>query len=520
MNNLHIASKYSTVISNEKLLELLKIHNVNTPDKKGITPLHYACRYCYSTSTLDTVKLLLEAGADVNIKDMVGYTVLMCVTVCSFTKIISLLLELNNILPNLQDNKGKTALMYAVRHPEKIGNIERNVEIFLKCDKVDVNLQDNDGVTALHIACKFSNTTSTVNTVKLLLSNTNSICNPNIQNRLGSTALHDACVSLSEETVKLLLELELTNPNIQDNNGRTPLHLLLIKLRDETLSDFTVKSIENTVQTLISCNRIDVNVQDNEGVTPIMLSVNSINIITTMLDSKKCNLRLLTKDRCSVLHRCIKYCTKGDKQLLIVNLLLKAAPDIINIQDVDGCSVLYLICRTYNIHTVQILHSLLNANCNVNLINRDNNTALSLVLQTHVSPPQSEIRNTVIELILNHKYCMLDDSFIAREINTLQSRQCYKQFIENIAVKRYVKNTNSLKLKKFIPQRKAQIECQPNSNKVKLIKLLFDVKNGVSTDILYNTLYSLDNFMNMKEFYGLNTKEKFDLFINSCNNDS
>ena len=46
-------------------------------ERKNWTALMFACRFSNTTSSLDTVKLLLERGAYVNLKTNDGYTALM-----------------------------------------------------------------------------------------------------------------------------------------------------------------------------------------------------------------------------------------------------------------------------------------------------------------------------------------------------------------------------------------------------------------------------------------------------------
>ena len=161
--------------------------NVNIPDDDdGETPLHKACSF----NNVESIKLLLDQGADVNIQHNYGYTPLY--TACSNNSVESVkLLILNGANVNIPDNYGRTPLHLACRY--------NSVEIvkLLLYNGANVNIQDNKGFTPLHLAC-FSNS---VGSVKLLLLNG---ANVNSQNNDGETPLQIAQNNSSKDCIKLL----------------------------------------------------------------------------------------------------------------------------------------------------------------------------------------------------------------------------------------------------------------------------------------------------------------------------
>ncbi|AVL95151.1 ankyrin repeat protein [Moumouvirus australiensis] len=229
---------------------------INYVNKMGWSPLIIACTFGFSN--IEIIKLLLEFGADINIKNKNGDTVLMTSLMLkpnnlkyNNIEVIKILIEAGADI-NMRNNQDWTALMLACR----CSNINNNIEIVKLLLKAgaDINIKNKFTLTALELACKFSNSASNIETIKLLLeagANINSRINAlilsayynnsnsnieivklllesgvdiNSQNNTGETALITASCSGSDniETIKLLLELGV-NPNIQDKKGRTAL---------------------------------------------------------------------------------------------------------------------------------------------------------------------------------------------------------------------------------------------------------------------------------------------------------
>lgn len=139
----------------------------------------------------DNIKLLIDAGADVNVRDIAtNATALIIATMDGYIGIVRLLIDEDANL-NLQTNLGHTALM--------IGAINGYIEVVkLLIDKgADLNLQDNNGNTALMTAA-FKGYTEIV---RLLIDNGADL---NLKNRFGETALMWAVKYGHTKIVKLL----------------------------------------------------------------------------------------------------------------------------------------------------------------------------------------------------------------------------------------------------------------------------------------------------------------------------
>ena len=178
--------------------------DINAKNNYGWTALIYAARW----GNTDTVKLLLELGADINAKNNYGWTALIYAARWGNTDTVKLLLELGADI-NAKNNYRWTALIYAARW----GKTE--IVKLLLDRKANIEAKDNHGWTALMIAARWGKT----EIVKLLLDRK---ANIEAKNDYGSTALMIAARWGNTEIVKLLLDRK-ANIEAKDNFGWTAL---------------------------------------------------------------------------------------------------------------------------------------------------------------------------------------------------------------------------------------------------------------------------------------------------------
>jgi ankyrin repeat protein len=163
---------------------------VNEPDEHGRTPLMEAIKNRDERSTIvllehpridldvidgsvdtalhnsivigskKTVKMLLNKGANVNVKNKHGYTPLHLASMRGSIEIVKILLD-NGAEVSIRDDAGWTALHQAASHQR-----EANVALLLKRG-VDVNAKTKYWNTALHFAAMRGN----IEIVKILLDN-------------------------------------------------------------------------------------------------------------------------------------------------------------------------------------------------------------------------------------------------------------------------------------------------------------------------------------------------------------
>ena len=234
-------------------------------------------------SSENTVKLLIEAGADLNLQSNGGETALIFASCFSNTtsteNTVKMLIDAGADL-NIQANNGDTALIFACAN---IGtsSTEKTVKMLIDAG-ADLNKQSNNGGTALTIACCFSNTTSSENTVKMLI---DAGADLNIQANNGETALIFACCfsnrTSTENTVKMLINAG-ADLNKQSNNGETALIF--------ACGNIGTSSTEKTVIMLVEAGA-DLNKQLKTGETAydILKNKNPTSPLLEILNPNKPN---------------------------------------------------------------------------------------------------------------------------------------------------------------------------------------------------------------------------------------
>lgn len=110
-------------------------------ENRHTTALMYASQWGF----IDIVKILIDKGADINIRGLYGNTALTFATQSGFVEIVKILID-NGAELNIKDDGGYTALMYASMD----GYID--IAIILIEKGADINIKDGFGNTALKFA--------------------------------------------------------------------------------------------------------------------------------------------------------------------------------------------------------------------------------------------------------------------------------------------------------------------------------------------------------------------------------
>jgi ankyrin repeat protein len=250
------------------LRSLVKTSDANIKDQRESTPLMYAAAY----GSLDAMKLLLDAGADVNAKNAFEATALLWCA--SDLAKVRLLLE-KGASVNARSKLGRTALMIAAAHDGNSGTVK-----FLIEKGADVSARDQAKNSALIEAADANDTDS----VRVLLAQG---ADRDAMNSFGDTALMYASAHGNIQTMKLLLA-KGADVNLADapesarvKNGPIALGSLTPLLLAATNAGAPA------VRLLLDAGA-KVNVQDVRGMTPLMLAIGTdrpdIGVIRMLLE--------------------------------------------------------------------------------------------------------------------------------------------------------------------------------------------------------------------------------------------
>lgn len=252
------------VASLNDMLDVVRIFldkgvDIDAKDKNGYTSLHFAC----CAGSPEIVNILLSKGAKVKNDSIHGLTVLHFAASISTaitlindqavvassddrrSEVVKILLN-NGIDVDVKDEDGFTPL-----HIAALRNNFGFVNILLD-NGANIDAEANDGSTALH--CSTEN--NSPETLKVLLDRKAKI---DAKNKLGHTPLHVAALRGKLEIVNTLIT-EGAKADAQDESGWTPLCC-------------AVKCSHIEVVRALINEKVEIDVKMKEGFTPLHLAV-------------------------------------------------------------------------------------------------------------------------------------------------------------------------------------------------------------------------------------------------------
>jgi ankyrin repeat protein len=233
-----------------------KKEDAGLADSRGTTPLHYAA----ALGSVESVKLLIEAGADVQARNAMDATPLI-LAAPSAQKVALLLAK--GADPNARSKAGRTALLVAA----SCEACSESVRLLLNAN-ADVNVADERGILPLTAAAGVGQTA----TVQLLLARG---ARADAPDKARFSALMGAVASNNIELVKLLLS-KGADVNMANTFGGKVKHGMIALTQLTPLVLAAPAGSVEMVRTLIAAGA-NVNAQDGRGMTPLMAAVSSEN---------------------------------------------------------------------------------------------------------------------------------------------------------------------------------------------------------------------------------------------------
>jgi ankyrin repeat protein len=248
---------YQTIRSRDlaPLKAWLKTADVNLRDKRGTTPLMYATAF----GTPEAMKVVLDAGADVNARNSFEATALIW---AGGDPVKSRLLLEHGADVNARSKQGRTPLLVAA-HRDGASEIVRQ----MLAKGADASAKDAEGNSALMLASQNGD----IETMRLLLASGADVNAPNTF--LGITPLSNAVASNNLEAVRLLLSKGAIVNTTNTNQPKMRNGLLAVGRMTPLMFAAPWGSPE-MLGSLLKAGA-DLNARDVRGMTALMLTVAS-----------------------------------------------------------------------------------------------------------------------------------------------------------------------------------------------------------------------------------------------------
>jgi ankyrin repeat protein len=231
-----------------QLQELVKSANTNEKDKRGTTPLHYAAAY----GSVESVRVLLAAGADVNARNDFEATPLMW-SVTEPEKVRMLVAKGADV--NAKSKMGRTPIWLAASNDGSSATVKYLLEQGAKLDGTEI------------VAATAANDMATI---RLLLEKRQDV---NARDAQGLTPLINAALNGNTRLADMLLAR-----GAQVNAASSPEWGGKVKNGNIAIGSFTALLVASTygpvdlVKLLLDAGA-DVNVQEIRKMTPLMFAV-------------------------------------------------------------------------------------------------------------------------------------------------------------------------------------------------------------------------------------------------------
>ena len=315
----------------------------------GDSPFSIACRENHY-GIINYFVTQRKYKIDFNSKDSNGMTPLIRAVKDMNSRVLRILLSVNDVDVNARDNNGWTALLHCIKAKDSF-----EAEMLLEKEDINPNLKATDGNFPLRQAVINHDDESTA-----MLVNHPKI---DINNRDGdeSTVLFQAVCHNLPNYINLFLKVKGVDPNLKGKNGFTPLSVAAMSGQFECLRE------------LLACEKTDINQKDGSGNTALIsaCSKQSIDMVKELLAVKGVNVNARGYLGNTAL---ITAVILGNLQL--VKLLTNTEGVNINLRNDQWNTPLQVACLNKKTEIVKYLLTL--KDVAVNSFNKRNETAITI----------------------------------------------------------------------------------------------------------------------------------------------
>ncbi|MCE5187042.1 MAG: ankyrin repeat domain-containing protein [Planctomycetaceae bacterium] len=351
---MHLMARYGRIDDLKFLLELGVPIDIKNPS--GATPLMTAVRM----GKPDAMLFLLEKGADIKALNASGGDLLCSSIAATYTYETLRILVEYGLDVNLKNSKGEPALFCLFNYGSKMKDLRKNVQLLLDAG-IDVNATDKQGNTVLHYAAResYKDAAGMVEFAELMIARGADVNRTNAKGEtpLGIMLDHQTCEP--KELIRLLAENNTALNNV-DRYGRNTLHNAAI----HGCAD---------IVTLLASKGADLENKENDmpgGKTPLLAAVSegNVDVVRALLEAGA-NVAAQDKRQTTPIFSAIQ-----EENTEIIQLLLDHGADI-NAPNKYGNTPLHAAVETGKPEIVQFL---LNAGARKDIVGRSNMTAAQL----------------------------------------------------------------------------------------------------------------------------------------------
>ncbi|KAK6168261.1 hypothetical protein SNE40_022124 [Patella caerulea] len=372
---LHIACWLSTVDVVQYLID--NGCNVNCVDKYNITPVVYCCLKDVPQA-VEKMKVLASNGAKLDGTDIDNTSPLHIACWLSTVGVVQYLAD-NNCNVNCVDEYNTTPVFYCC-----FKDVPQAVEKMKVLASNGANLDgtDIDNTSLLHVACALStvdgvqylvdnncnvncvggkynrtpvfycclkDVPQAVEKMKVLASNGANLDGTDIDN---ASLLHVACTQSTVDVVQYLID-NGCKMNCVDKYNRTPVFYCCFKDVPQAVEKMKVLASNGA-----NLDGTDIN---NESALHEACALSTVDVVQYLVDNK-CNVNCVDEYNTTPVFYC---CYKDAPQAIEKMKLLVSNGAKLDVTDIDNTSLLHVACA---LSTVDVVHYLIDNNCNVNCV--------------------------------------------------------------------------------------------------------------------------------------------------------